>query len=118
MKKAKSQKQLQVAENFKRILSQFFLEEEALKFKGCHITISEADISPDLKNIKFYINIFGQEASHPLIINHLNKITPFFKKKIAKEINIRSIPVIKFINDDTTKKSSRINELLETQKPK
>lgn len=116
--KKKSKKQLQVGENLKRFFSQLFLEEDSLTFPNCYITISEVDVSPDLKNVKVYLNIFGNDDMHDKIIKYLNNNISFFNKKIAKELRVRFIPDLVFINDETAKKSSRIYALIDHENKK
>lgn len=116
--KKKSKKQLQVGENFKRFISKLFQEEDSLNFSQCHITVVEVDVSPDLKNIKIFINIFGNDDLNDQIIKYLNKQTAFFNRKIAQELLFRSIPNLVFINDDTTKKSARIYSLIDMENNK
>ena len=51
----KSQRQLQIGENIKRILSEIFLRDDVAMYPGSIITVLEADVSPDAKNIRVYI---------------------------------------------------------------
>ncbi len=115
MKKIKSQKQLQVGENYKREMSQIFLQDDLLSFKSCHITILEADVSPDLKNVKFYLDVFGDNLIREKIIPYLNKMQPYLKKEIANRIKARSVPDLKFILDNTGSNALRIDELLKNK---
>ena len=90
MKKTKSQKQLQIGENYKREMSQIFMQDDMLNFKNCHITILEADVSPDLKNIKFYLDIFGEESFQIKEILRLclplNEVTLIFLLKLDRSV--------------------------------
>ncbi|MAZ80345.1 MAG: ribosome-binding factor A [Rickettsiales bacterium] len=110
--KIRSKKQLQVAENLKRYLSDFFHSNDILRFKDVHITISEVDISPDLKNAKIYIALFGGEESREVIVKALNKNTSFFKRNIAKSAILKNIPNLLFIADNLLQHSSRINDII------
>ena len=53
----KSQRQLQIGENIKRIMSEIFLQEDFSVIMSNVITIIEADVSPDAKNVKIFVNI-------------------------------------------------------------
>ena len=54
----KSQRQLQIGENIKRIMSEIFLQEDFSVIMNNVITILEADVSPDAKNVKIFFDIF------------------------------------------------------------
>ena len=51
----KSQRQLQIGENIKRIMSEIFLQEDFSVMMNNVITILEADVSPDAKNVKIFV---------------------------------------------------------------
>jgi ribosome-binding factor A len=53
----KSQRQLQIGETIKRVISDIFLRDDIFFNKhGTHITVSQADASPDAKNVKIFVN--------------------------------------------------------------
>lgn len=108
----KSKKQLQLGETIKRAMSEIFLRDDVLSLKGSYVTILEADASPDLKNVRIFIDIFGNEKEHDKIINKLNEIAPHFRYELAKKLAVRMMPEISFILDKTQAHVSRIEELL------
>ena len=50
----KTQRQLQIGENIKRILTDIFIRNDITTAKNSYITITEADVSPDAKNAKIF----------------------------------------------------------------
>lgn len=108
----KSQRQLQIGENIKRVMSEIFVRDDVLTIPGSYITILEADVSPDAKNVKFFIDIFGNESAHDKIVAELNEAAPHFRHELAKKITLRVVPEIKFIQDKTASKAKSIEELL------
>lgn len=107
----KSQRQLQIGENIKRIMSEIFLRDDILTVPGSYITILEADVSPDAKNVKIYIDIFGNEKIHDKIISSLNNAAPHFRHKLAGKITLRSVPEISFILDKTQDRAMQLENL-------
>ena len=55
----KSQRQLQIGENIKRIMSEIFLQKDFSVIMSNVITILEADVSPDAKNVKIFVDFLG-----------------------------------------------------------
>ncbi len=114
----KSQRQLQIGENIKRIMSEIFLREDILTVPGSLITILEADVSPDAKNARIYIDIFGNEKIHDKIVEKLNDMRPFFRHQMSKKVALRTIPEIVFMLDKTQDKAISIEKLIAQESQK
>ncbi len=136
----KSQRQLQIGENIKRIISEIFLREDILKLNNKYITISKVDVSPDAKNAKIYIDIFfynnhisNQEGDHAnsnndsltdknnsrnMIINLLNSQSGHFRYQLAKKITLRNIPNISFILDKSQDNINLIGTIIDQENNK
>lgn len=112
--KEKSQKQLQVGEQVKREIASIFLHGDVLNSNSFKLTVCEADMSPDLKNAKIFINIFG-EVNKEKLIGELNKNNYYFRKEIAKSLKLRSAPQIKFILDSASDNAVKISKALEDE---
>ncbi len=113
----KSQRQLQIGEQIKRILAEIFLQESILTTKNSYITILQADVSPDAKNAKIFIDIF-ESMDNKKIIQDLKQISPYLRSKLANKINLRHTPELTFIIDETAKKGSKIDDLLNEEAKK
>jgi len=111
----KSQRQLQIGENIKRIMSEIFVRDDILTVLGSYITILEADVSPDAKNVKIYIDIFGNEKMHQKIVEKLNEAAPHFRYKMAKKLTLRVVPEIVFMLDKTQSKAMNLEALIESE---
>ncbi|MBU6338801.1 MAG: 30S ribosome-binding factor RbfA [Rickettsiales bacterium] len=114
----KSQRQLQIGENIKRNMSEIFLREDILTVPGSYITILEADVSPDAKNVKIFIDIFGNEEVHQKIVDKLNDMVPFFRHQLAKRVTLRVVPEIIFVLDKTEQNASSIEALIDKEAKK
>ncbi len=108
----KSQRQLQIGENIKRIMSEIFLRDDILTVPGSLITVLEADVSPDAKNVKIFIDIFGNDAMHEKIVEKLNEAAPHFRYQLAKKITLRIVPEIIFLLDKTQKNAMSLEDLI------
>lgn len=114
----KSQRQLQVGETIKRIISDIFLRDDILSVPGSHITILEADTSPNLKDVKIFIDIYGNEHLHKQITKALNDATPYFRRELSKKVNLRTVPEITFILDKTEEKAMNIESIINSESKK
>lgn len=114
----KSQRQLQIGENIKRNMSEIFLRDDILTVPGSHITVLEADVSPDAKNVKIYIDIFGNDKVHDMIVKKLNEMAPYFRSQMAKRVFSRVVPDIKFVLDKTQEKALGLEALMNEERKK
>lgn len=114
----KSQRQLQIGENIKRIISEIFLRDDILSVPGSLITVLEADVSPDAKNAKIYIDIFGNEPMHKKIVDKLNEAAPHFRYQMAKKVTLRVVPEITFVLDKTESRAMNLEALIASESRK
>lgn len=111
----KSQRQLQVGEQIKRVIAEIFLREGLLTMMGNCITILQADASPDIKNVRVYIDIFGDAKKNDAIVARLNKAAPHLRHELGKRLVARNTPEITFILDCTEENAVRLEALLEKE---
>ncbi len=111
----KSQRQLQVGEQIKRVIAEIFLREGLLTIMGNYITILEADASPDIKNVRVYIDIFGDSKNNKLILAKLNHVAPHIRHELGKRLTARNTPEISFILDKTEENAVHLEALLEKE---
>ena len=110
----KSQRQLKVAEELRHIISSALLRESFYDdyIKNNNITITEVNVSPDLKNAKVYIMPLGG-INKLDVLNSLNKLTGRLKKIISNNINLRQTPKLKFKIDETFEYAKNIHDILD-----
>jgi len=109
---AKSQRQLQVGEQIKRIIAEIFMRNGLSTISGSYITILEADISPDMKNCKVFIDIFGKKENSAEILQKLNAAAPNLRHELGKKLTMRGAPELKFFLDDSSQHAIDIDSLI------
>ena len=110
----KSQRQRKVAEELRHIISSALLRESFYDeyIKDNNITITEVNVSPDLKNAKVYMMPLGG-INKIDVLNSLNKITGRLKKIISNNINLRQTPKLTFQIDETFEYAKNIHDILD-----
>ena len=78
--------------------------------------ITDVEMSKDLKHAKIYFIIFNHKNKNQDEIESLTKAINssklFFKRKLSKSSNLRSVPNLRFIFDDTESKAFDLEELI------
>ena len=110
----KSQRQLRVGEELRHLISNALLRESFYDqiIENNTITVTEVNVSPDLKNAKVYIMPLGGENKLE-VLDSLNKSNGRIKKLISSNINIRQIPKLQFKIDETFEYAKKIENILQ-----
>ena len=110
----KSQRQLKVGEELRHLISNALLRESFYDehIKNNNVTITEVNVSPDLKNAKVYVMPLGGENKLD-VLNSLNKVSGRFKKIISSNISLRQTPKLVFKIDETFEYAEKINDILD-----
>lgn len=110
----KSQRQLKVGEELRHLISNALVRNSFYDehIDNNNITVTEVNISPDLKNAKVYIMPLGGENKLN-VLNSLNKVTGRLKKIISSNITLRQIPQLIFKIDETFEYAKKINDILD-----
>ena len=110
---AKSQRQLRVGEELRHLISNALHRETFydVVLENNNITVTEVNVSPDLKNAKVYIMPLGGENKIE-VLESLNKIKGYIQKLISSEIQLRQIPRLSFVIDTTFEYANKIDNII------
>lgn len=77
------------------------------------IAVSEVRFSPDLRNAKVFISLHGVQDQKALFQKILEQKGPL-KRELGKSVRnqVRKMPEIELIHDDSIDRAARIDELL------
>ena len=75
-------------------------------------TVTTVELTNNLKHAKVYISVFGTESEQCDTITGLNNASGFVRGSLGKNLNLRYIPVLEFILDETAKRVARINKII------
>ena len=108
-----SQRQLRVGELIKQSLGQIFLRDEAKipTFDTTNITVTEVRMSPDLKNARAYVIPLGGKDTDK-IINILTEFSYLVRKVLAKKIDMKFLPKVHFVKDNSFDYAEKIEKLI------
>ena len=110
----RSQRQLKVGEELRHLISNALLRGSFYDehIENNNITITEVNVSPDLKNAKVYVMPLGG-VNKADVLNGLNKVTGRLKKIISSNISLRQTPKLIFKIDETFEYAKKINDILD-----
>ena len=110
---SKSQRQYKVGELIRKTLVEVFEKVEVRDpdLTNVSITISEVSISPDLKAATVYVMPLGGDGQDN-VLSGLRRASSFLRSKIAKIIQLRSVPRLVFQIDTAFDNSNNLNKVL------
>lgn len=81
-------------------------------------SVVSVEVAPDLKTCKAYISVLGDEQSQKDTITGLNSAEGYIRRELARTVNLRNTPEIKFILDQSIEYGINMSKLIDevTQK--
>ena len=109
----KRQRLAGIEKEMARVISKVLMEEvKNPKVKGL-VSVTNINVTEDLKFADVYFSIMGQEnVNTDEVVEGLNQIKGFLRKRVAEEIEIRYIPEIRVKLDDSIEHAIKISKLL------
>lgn len=112
-----SQRQLRVGEMIRHALASLLVRGDVHDddLSGAVVTVPEVRMSPDLKLATVYVTPLGGKDGDR-IVEALNRNKKFIRGQVAKEVNLKYTPDLRFHYDDTFDEVSRIDALMRSEK--
>lgn len=112
----KRQRLAGIEKEMARVISRVLLEEvKNPKIKGL-VSVTNIRVTEDLKFADVYFSILSSDSNKDIqndsVIEGLNQIKGFLRKRVAEEIDLRFIPEIRVKLDDTMEHAAKITKLL------
>jgi ribosome-binding factor A len=108
-----SQRQLRVGEELRHGLAEL-LERGDMRdpvLRDARITVTVVDVSPDLRNaLAFIVPLGGEHADE--VLAAMRRAAPYFRNRLAKMIDLRFAPEIRFELDRSFDHAAKIDKLL------
>ncbi len=76
------------------------------------VSLTGVEISPDLENADIYVSILGDEKQKVEALKGLYSATHFIRGELGHRLELRLVPKIKFVRDDSLERGSRVLGLI------
>ena len=71
------------------------------------------EVAPDLKTCKAYISVLGDEKSQKDTITGLKSAEGYIRRQLARTVNLRNTPEIRFILDQSIEYGINMSKLID-----
>ena len=102
-----------VSKLLQRDLGEIFQREAQGALRGKLITVSEVRITPNLENAKVFLSVFPSQFGEA-VTKEIQDNTAYFRNLLGQRIRhqLRIVPNLHFVLDESIDKLERIDELL------
>ncbi len=83
------------------------------RVQGGMITITEVEVSGDLQHCKVFVSIFGESNHQKEVLAGLHAAGGFLKGELARRLQLRRAPEIRFLVDRGLEKGTLVLDLLQ-----
>ncbi len=80
---------------------------------GGLVTITEVDVSPDLRQAKVYVSVLGTEEEKLATFQGLKAAARFLQRELRRRLTIRRTPELTFMQDESLEEGARMLRLLQ-----
>lgn len=88
------------------------LEHEVKDPRLAMVTITDARVTPDLRDATVYYTVFGDDADYASTAAALNSATGVLRSRVGDQTGVRFTPTLTFVADTVPDQARRMEELL------
>lgn len=88
------------------------LQEEVKDPRIGFVTITEVEVTSDLRSAKVWISVLGSEEEAEEALKGLNKARGFLRKELGLRVRLRYTPELRIFLDRGAQVSERVQEIL------
>ena len=107
-----TRRQRRIAELIHRELSQLLME-EVRDPRIVNVTITDVELTPDLMLARVYVVVLGDAEQERDALTGLEHAKGFLRTQLAGRVQLRYIPDLSFLLDQSSAYGRRIDELLD-----
>lgn len=76
------------------------------------ITVTDVEVSPDLRDARVFVIIDGSEAEIAAALSALKKASGFVRQQVAMDLSLRHVPHLHFARDTAAENAARVGTIL------
>lgn len=84
---------------------------------GALMTITEVDVSPDLRHARVYVSVMGEAEEQQAAIDALSAAAGFLRRGLRGRLKLRNIPELQFHHDRAMEHGSHLLTLIDQVRP-
>ena len=75
-------------------------------------SVTDVEVAPDLKTYKVWVSMLCEEEKEKDALEGLKRAEGFMKSRLAKELNLRNTPELRFVLDKSIQYGNHMSQLI------
>ena len=109
-----SVKNIRINSEVQKILSELLRSEIKDPRVPEFTSVTDVEVAPDLKTCKVYISTLGGEEEEAGALAGLKSAEGFLKRELARSLNLRNTPELKFYADHSISYGNHMSQLIDS----
>ncbi|HET9328137.1 MAG TPA: 30S ribosome-binding factor RbfA [Candidatus Eisenbacteria bacterium] len=76
------------------------------------VSVTDVEVTPDLSYARIYVSVLASSTPVEDVLRALQTAAPFVRRQLAPRLELREVPQIRFLHDDSIERGARVDELL------
>jgi len=76
------------------------------------VSVTDVEVTSDLSFARVFVSILGPEAERAATFEALAHAAGFVRHELASRLELREVPEIRFVHDESARRGARVEELL------
>lgn len=77
------------------------------------VSVTAVETSPDLQQARVYVSMLGSQEERQQLLEGLRAARSFFRRELISRLDLRKVPELAFIQDDSIERGARVLSLLQ-----
>jgi ribosome-binding factor A len=77
------------------------------------LTLTRVTVTPDLQLARLYYTVLGDAPARAATAKALGRIRPFVRRRLGERLQLRHVPDVQFVFDQSIAHQARVEELLQ-----
>ena len=76
------------------------------------VSVTDVEVTQDLSFARIFVSVLSPGTEVEDILRALQIAAPFVRRQLARRLELREMPEIRFVHDDSMARGARVDELL------
>jgi|KBSSwiStaDraftv2_1062776.scaffolds.fasta_scaffold178623_2 ribosome-binding factor A len=76
------------------------------------VSVTDVEVTQDLSFARIFVSVLASSTTADDVISVLQSAAPFVRRQLAPRLELREVPQIRFLRDDSLERGARVDELL------
>ena len=76
------------------------------------VSVTDVEVTQDLSFARIYVSVLASSTPVDDVLRVLQSAAPFVRRQLAPRLELREVPQIRFLLDDSIERGARVDELL------